>query len=415
MNRFDGDQLIAVVGMSCRLPGAENLGLFWDLLRDGVEGVAAVPDGRHYPAIDGLPRRGGYLRAVDRFDARLFAISPREARDMDPQQRLILELGWEALEDARISLDSLRGHDMGVFVGVTSDDYAVLQHRSGRSVGHHWLTGANRSIIANRLSHLLGLSGPSISVDTGQSSGLVAVHLACASIRAGECESALVGGVQLNLAAESTQAIVELGALSPDGRCFVFDARANGMVRGEGGGVVVLKPLSQALVDGDHVYCVIRGSAVNNDATADGLTTPGTQAQENVLTAACRRAGVTPAAVQYVELHGTGTRVGDPIEAAALGAVYGDRPTETPLWIGSVKTNVGHLEAAAGIVGLIKTALAVDRRVLPPSLNFERPNPQIRFQDWQLRVVQETMPWPAAHRTSSPACRRSGWAAPTHT
>ncbi|MEU4254249.1 SDR family NAD(P)-dependent oxidoreductase, partial [Amycolatopsis sp. NPDC026612] len=382
---------VAVVGMACRLPGAADPAAYWDLLRDGVSTIGPAPAGRP----DAGP--AGYLPDADRFDAALFGISPREAREMDPQQRLVLELAWAAFEDARIAPDSLRGGETGVFVGVTADDYALLARRSGARIGHHTMTGVNRAILANRVSYVLGLSGPSMAVDTGQSSSLVAVHLACAALRSGEADLALAGGVQLNLAEESTAALAELGALSPDRTCFTFDERANGIVRGEGGGVLVLKTLSRAREDGDRVYCVLEGSAVNNDGPSPGLTVPSADAQERVLRSACRRAAVDPADVQYVELHGTGTAVGDPVEAAALGAVYGPGRAE-PLLVGSAKTNVGHLEAAAGIAGLLKAILALTHRSVPPSLNFRRPNPGIRFDEWRLRVAAEPQPWPAGER-----------------
>ncbi|MGW3571246.1 beta-ketoacyl [acyl carrier protein] synthase domain-containing protein, partial [Streptomyces sp. NPDC000941] len=333
-----------MVGLSCRLPSAPDPARFWELLRDGVSAVSEPPPGRrghvhqenahlenaHHENGGGGPGHGGFLADVDRFDAEFFGISPREARAMDPQQRLMLELGWEVLEDAGMPPDAVRGSDTGVFVGVTADDYGALDRRRGvADIGHHTLTGLNRSIIANRVSYFLGLRGPSLVVDTGQSSSLVAVHLACESLRRGESRTALAGGVQLNLTPESTEAAARFGGLSPDGRCFTFDERANGYVRGEGGGLVLLKPLADAVADGDEIYCVIEGGAVNNDGAGDALTTPDQRAQQAVLRAACRRAGADPTAVRYVELHGTGTRVGDPVEAAALGAVYGaDRPAD---------------------------------------------------------------------------------------
>ncbi|MFD8387184.1 type I polyketide synthase, partial [Streptomyces sp. NPDC059679] len=410
-----------MVGLSCRLPSAPDPARFWELLRDGVSAVSEPPPGRHGHAHqentnqeddhhehgDGGPGHGGpdhrghgcFLADVDRFDAEFFGISPREARAMDPQQRLMLELGWEVLEDAGMPPDAVRGSDTGVFVGVTADDYGTMDRRRGvADIGHHTLTGLNRSIIANRVSYFLGLRGPSLVVDTGQSSSLVAVHLACESLRRGESRTALAGGVQLNLTPESTEAAARFGGLSPDGRCFTFDERANGYVRGEGGGLVLLKPLADAVADGDEIYCVIEGGAVNNDGAGDALTTPDQRAQQAVLRAACRRAGADPTAVRYVELHGTGTRVGDPVEAAALGAVYGaDRPADEPLLVGSAKTNVGHLEGAAGIVGLLKVALSLRHGTLPASLNFERPNPRIRFDEWRLDVVTAARPWPAHH------------------
>ncbi|MGA6156105.1 type I polyketide synthase [Stenotrophomonas sp. NPDC087984] len=393
------DAAIAVVGVSCRLPSAQDPARLWQLLTGGQSAVAQVPPGRwsdDAAADSGETGWGAFLDEVDRFDPEFFGISPREARAMDPQQRLALELGWEVLEDAGVLPAQVRGHDTGVFIGVTADDYGVLDRRRGpAAIAHHTLTGLNRSVIANRVSYFLGLRGPSLVVDTGQSSSLVAVHLACESLRRGESATALAGGVQLNLVRDSALAAARLGALSPDGRCFTFDERANGYVRGEGAGMVLLKPLASALADGDEIYCVIEGSAVGNDGPGAALTTPDPEGQGAVLAAACRRAGVDPAAVQYVELHGTGTRVGDPVEAAALGAVYGaDRAADSPLLVGSAKTNVGHLEGAAGIVGLLKVVLSLRNGELPASLNFEHPNPRIRFDEWHLDVVSATRPWP---------------------
>ncbi|ONK14197.1 type I polyketide synthase [Streptomyces sp. MP131-18] len=393
-----GKDAIAVVGVSCRLPSADDPAGFWRLLTGGRSAVSQVPPGRwdEGAAVSDETVLGAFLDHVDRFDAEFFGISPREARAMDPQQRLALELGWEVLEDAGVLPDAVRGSDTGVFVGVTADDYGALDRRRGpAAIGHHTLTGLNRSVIANRMSYSLGLRGPSLVVDTGQSSSLVAVHLACESLRRGESATALAGGVHLNLLPDSAEAVARLGALSPDGRCFTFDERANGYVRGEGAGMVLLKPLARALADGDDVHCVIEGSAVNNDGPGEGLTIPDARGQQAVLRAACRRAGVDPAAVQYVELHGTGTRVGDPVEAAALGAVYGaGRSSDSPLLVGSAKTNVGHLEGAAGIVGLVKVALSLRNGALPPSLGFERPNPLIRFDEWRVDVVTSARPWP---------------------
>ncbi|MCP3800854.1 SDR family NAD(P)-dependent oxidoreductase [Allokutzneria sp. A3M-2-11 16] len=374
---------IAIVGIACRLPEAGDPVAFWELLRSGTDAISQTSAGR-----------AGRLAEVDGFDPAFFGISPREAAAMDPQQRLALELSWEALEDAGLPADSLAGQRAGVFVGAIGDDYATLLHRAGAGVGQHTLTGLNRGMIANRVSYLLGLRGPSMVVDSGQSSSLVAVHMACESIRNGDADIALAGGVTLNLAPESTLGAAAFGALSPDGRCYTFDARANGYVRGEGGGVVVLKPLHKALADGDPIYCVVAGGAVNNDGGGDTLTTPDRAGQEDLLRAAYRRAGIDPATVKYVELHGTGTRVGDPVEAGALGAVLGAaRPSDAPLLVGSAKTNVGHLEGAAGITGLIKAALAVRNRELPPSLNFETPNPDIDMDALNLRVQTELGQW----------------------
>ncbi|MFF1613932.1 beta-ketoacyl synthase N-terminal-like domain-containing protein, partial [Amycolatopsis sp. NPDC058278] len=388
---------IAVIGLACRLPKAHDPEQFWRLLRDGVDAITEAPEGRW--AGESLPHRfGGFLDGIEDFDAGFFGISPREATAMDPQQRLMLELGWEALEDARIVPADLRGSSTGVFVGAIWDDYATLSYTGGpETITQHTVTGATRGIIANRLSYTFGLRGPSLATDAAQASSLVAVHLACESLHRGESTLALAGGVNLALLAESTLGVVRFGGLSPDGRCYTFDARANGYVRGEGGGLVVLKPLDAALADGDRIHCVIRGGAVNNDGATDGLTVPSRDAQEALLRRAYARAGVTPADVSYVELHGTGTRVGDPIEAAALGAVFAAGRT-TPLQVGSAKTNVGHLEGAAGIVGLLKVALSLTHRELPPSLNFATPNPDIPLGELNLEVRRRHGAWPATDR-----------------
>ncbi|MGK3959667.1 SDR family NAD(P)-dependent oxidoreductase [Sorangium sp. So ce118] len=403
---------IAIVGLACRFPQAADREAFWRLLRDGVDAIGEVPRERwsidaYYSAEPDAPgkmrtRWGGFLEQVDQFDPQFFGISPKEALHMDPQQRLMLELAWEALEDAGLSADRLQGSATGVFCGVVWTDHATLLQRGGlENIGQHTVTGFHHSIVANRISYTLGLEGPSVSLDTACSSSLVAVHLACESLRTGESTLALAGGVNLNLVPESTLGVSKFGALSPDGRCFTFDARANGYVRGEGAGLVALKPLSRALADGDRIYCVIRGSAVNNDGASNGLTAPSPKAQEAVLRAAYERAAVDPADVQYVEAHGTGTQLGDPIEARALGAVLGagaGRPPERPLRIGSSKTNIGHLEAAAGVAALIKAALCIQRRALPPSVHFETPNPHIPFGALRLEVQRELGAWPEPER-----------------
>ncbi|MDN0195762.1 type I polyketide synthase [Streptomyces sp. S.PNR 29] len=385
-------QPIAVVGMACRLPGAAGPAEFRAILRDGTEAVGAAAPDRPY-----APRRGGFLDSVDRFDAGFFGISPREAAVMDPQQRLMLELCWEALENAGIVPARLDGGDAGVFVGAIADDYAALSRAAGAdATTPETTTGLNRGMIANRVSYTLGLHGPSFTVDSGQSSSLVAVHLAAESLRRGECSLALAGGVNLILAEDSTAAVERFGALSPDGRCYTFDARANGYVRGEGGGVVVLKPLAEAIADGDDILCVLAGSAVNNDGGGEGLTVPDREGQEAVLTAAYEQAGISPDAVGYVELHGTGTPAGDPVEAAAVGAVLGaGRDAERPLLVGSVKTNIGHLEGAAGIAGLLKAVLAVRHREIPASLNFDTPSPRIPLTELGLSVNTALRPWPS--------------------
>ncbi|MGA7704661.1 MAG: type I polyketide synthase, partial [Solirubrobacteraceae bacterium] len=391
---------VALVGMSCRAPMASDPAALWELLLASSSAIRETPEDR-WPLAGGAAelaegaRYGGFLDQVDRFDCDFFGISPIEAASMDPQQRLMLELCWEALEDAVIRPDELEGSQTGVFVGSISSDYAdLLRERGTKAPTHHTLTGLHRSLIANRVSYTLGLRGPSMTVDTGQSSSLVAVHLACESLRHGESQVALACGVHLNISAASALSASSFGALSPDGRCFTFDARANGYVRGEGGGVVVLKPLSDALAAGDSIYGVIRGSAVNNDGGGDGLTAPSKPAQEEVLRRAYRKSAVKRGEVQYVELHGSATKLGDRVEASALGAVLGAaRSRESELIVGSVKTNIGHLEGAAGILGLIKTALCIKHREIPASLNFQAPPPEIPLDALGLRVQRERGAW----------------------
>ncbi len=385
------DEPIAVVGLGCRLPGAEGPESFWELLATGTDAVTTPPLGRG----TGSRVRGGFLPDVAGFDAEFFGIAPREATAMDPQQRLLLEVAWEALEHAGVAPASLRGSATGVFVGVSSYDYALRTSTDAAGVGAWTPTGVATSITANRLSYLLDLRGPSLAIDTACSSSLVAVHQACRSLRWGECDAALAAGVNLLLHPATTTAFGEAGALAPDGRCKAFPADADGIVRGEGAGVVVLKRLSDARRDGDAVLAVIRGSAVNSDGRSNGLTAPNPAAQAALLRTAYADAGLDPAEVDYVEAHGTGTLLGDPIEASALGTVLGTgRPVERPLLIGSVKTNLGHLEAASGIVGLVKVALAMHHGQLPASLHFDRPNPYIPFDEARLRVVDEPTPWP---------------------
>ncbi|HEV2149633.1 MAG TPA: beta-ketoacyl synthase N-terminal-like domain-containing protein, partial [Longimicrobiaceae bacterium] len=397
---------IAIVGIGCRFPGADGPEELWRVLRDGIDAVSEVPAGRWdvealYDPDPKAPgkmstRWGGFLRSVDGFDAAFFGIAPREAARMDPQQRILLEVAWEALEDAGQDPERLAGSATGVFVGISGSDYGQLQFGDPALGDAYAGTGGALSIAANRLSYALDLRGPSLAVDTACSSSLVALHLACRSLWSGECAQALAGGVNLLLSPGVTVTFSKAGFMAPDGRCRAFDARASGYVRAEGAGVVVLKPLSRALADGDPVYAVVRGTAVNQDGRSNGLTAPSRQAQEAVLRDAYRRAGVRPGEVQYVEAHGTGTPLGDPIEAAALGAVLGEgRPSGHPCLLGSVKTNLGHLEAAAGIAGVVKVALAMRERTLPASLHFESPNPEIPFDRLPLRVRTETGAWPA--------------------
>ncbi|MEU7146364.1 beta-ketoacyl synthase N-terminal-like domain-containing protein, partial [Nocardia sp. NPDC046473] len=384
-------EAIAVTGMSCRFPGAKHVADFWNLLLDGTSGIGAPSVDR---AVRGemVDRRAGYLRHIDQFDAAFFGISPREASAIDPRQRLALELSWEALEHAGIVPGSLAGTRMGIFLGVSGDDYLPAVDSDGDNA--YLAVGTNRAVIANRVSHLLDLNGPSLLVDTAQSSSLVAVHLACQSIARGESSAALVGGITLNLSGDRVRMLASMGVISPDGECFAFDARANGFVPGEGGGIVVLKPLSLAELDGDTIYAVIRGSAVSQDGATFGLSAPNAAAQAAAIRAAHAGAGVEPGAISYVELHGTGTRVGDTTEASALATVFADDPARSaPLLVGSVKTNIGHLDAAAGVAGLIKTVLSLAHGTVPPSRNYAEPNPDIDRS--YLEVVQEPVELPA--------------------
>ncbi|QBS39349.1 type I polyketide synthase [Nocardia sp. CS682] len=399
---IDGD--IAVVGIACRFPGAASPDALWSLLTSGTAVETPVPDGRWAPdALAGVSeaeadiiRRGAFLDDVAGFDADFFRVSPAEAAMMDPQQRLMLELSWEALEDAGIPDRSVAGTRAGVFVGVAGDDYTTLvRGRGADTITPYTFTGSQRSIVANRVSYFLQAKGPSLIVDAGQASSLVAVHLAAASLRRDECSIAIAGGVNLRLTPHHAIAAHRIGALSPDGRCHVFDARANGFAQGEGGGAVVLKPLAAALADGDDIYCVIRGSAVTNDGGGDHLSTPTVEGQAAAIRAAYRLAEIDPATVGNLELHGTGTAAGDPVEAAALGAVIGAaREAGDPLRVGSIKSNIGHLEAAAGIAGFIKAALCVRAGTLVPTADFRTPNPAIPLDALNLRVQTATEPMP---------------------
>ncbi|MFE7283043.1 acyltransferase domain-containing protein [Streptomyces noursei] len=385
---------IAIVGIGCRFPGGPDPSAFWQLLAEGRDAVGPVPAARRELLRDTV-RWGGFIDDVDRFDPLFFGISPREAVQMDPQQRLVLELAWEALEDAGVPPLSLVGSDTGVFMASCWGDYAALAHYRGpdSQITPHTATGMHDGIIANRVSYILGLQGPSMAIDAACAGSLVSVHVGCQSIWMGESELVLAGGVNLSFVSDYYTAMDQMGALAPDGRCKSFDARANGYVRGEGAGVVVLAPLSVALERELPVYCVIKGSSSNNDGLSNGMTAPNPQAQELMLRTAYRRAGMAPSQVDYIECHGSATPLGDPIEANAIGAVLGgDR--QAALRLGSVKSNVGHLEAAAGIVGLVKLALSIRNGVLPPSLHYTNPNPQILFDEYGLAVQDRLTEWP---------------------
>ena len=399
---------IAIIGMGCRFPGAlNNVEDFWQFLLDGRDAVVEIPPdrwniSRFYDPEPGLPgksmaKHGGFIEGIDLFDPQFFGLSPREAPYIDPQQRLLLETAWEAIEDAGLVLDHERGTDIGVFAGISHTDYQGIQggstDRSG--ISPHSATGHAHSIAANRISYCLNLTGPSIAMDTACSSALTAVHVACEHLRAGRCATALAGGVTVMITPDGFIGFSQASMLSPDGRCRAFDAAANGFVRGEGAGMVLLKPLSRALADGDRVYAVIRGTAANQDGHTNGIMLPGEKAQTRLVREACVDAGIDPADVGYVEAHGTGTAVGDPIEAHALSRALCDgRPADQPLVIGSVKTNLGHLETAAGVAGIIKAALIVSRGQIPPSIHFETPSPHIDFDARKLRVPTQVEPFP---------------------
>ncbi len=398
---------IAIVGMGCRLPGGANdPERFWSLLCSRTDTVTEIPRERwdmddFYdpdPSAAGkiYTRHAALLDEVDRFDAGFFGVSPREARGLDPQQRLLLEVSWEALENAGYAPKHLSEGRTGVFIGIGQNDYAQRQLNAGdpAAIDTYDGTGNGFCFASGRLSYVLGLSGPNLAVDTACSSSLVCVHLACQSLRLGESDFALAGGVQLILSPEVTVFLCRARALSPDGRSKVFDASADGYGRGEGCGVVALKRLSDAIADGDRILALIRGSAVNHGGASGGLTVPSASAQQAVIRSALENAKVEPAQVQWIETHGTGTELGDPIEVRALEAVYGEeRARENPLWLSAVKANIGHLESAAGVAGLIKVVLALKHWEIPPQIHFERPNPNISWENAPVAVSREKIDW----------------------
>ncbi len=394
---------IAVIGLGCRFPGEANTPTqLWQLLQQGIDTVAEPPRKRwdligvEHP--DDLPQLlGGFISNVDQFDAQFFGVSPREANSLDPQQRLLLEICWEALERAAIAPDSLFGTATGVFMGITASDYQYLFSQmleSNTEDGVYLITGNSLSAVAGRISYTLGLTGPAVVTDTSCSSSLVTVHQACQSLRQGECDLALAGGVSLMLRIDSLAKHFAGQVFSPDGRCKTFDTAANSFGRGEGCGVVVLKRLSDALADGDNILATIEGSMLNQDGRTNGMTAPNGLAQQQVIQQALKTSGIDPDHVGYIEAHGTGTSIGDPIEIEALTAVF--RKRTKPLLVGSIKTNMGHLEGAAGIAGLIKAILAISHAEIPPNLHFNHPNSYIDWQASPLQVCTELTPWPQA-------------------
>jgi acyl transferase domain-containing protein/acyl carrier protein len=406
---------IAVIGVGCRFPGASGPDAFWDMLKNGREGIREVPPERwpidaYFDPDPDAPgkmstRMGGFLEGIDKFDPAFFGIAPREAVAMDPQQRLLLEVGWEALENAGLAPTSLMGSRTGVYVGICNADYhQLLLGRGLSSIDAYQASGNAQSVASGRLSYFMGLQGPCMTIDTSCSASLVAIHSACQSLRLGESSLALAGGVNLICAPETSIALSKTHMLAADGRCKTFDAAADGFSRGEGCGMVVLKRLSDAKRDGDRILAVVRGSAVNQDGKSSGLTAPNGPAQESVIRDALASARLRGSDIDYVEAHGTGTSLGDPIEIRALGRVLGEgRDLNTPLLIGSVKTNIGHLESAAGVAGFIKVVLSLQHEAIPRHLNFKNPNPFIEWANLPVAVVDRTKPW-----SSSARRRRAG-------
>ena len=407
---------IAVVGIACRFPGANDLSAFWRLLEAGenavTEGVPGSGVGRigelfQDPGVQNdACRFAGFIDDIDQFDASFFRISPVEAQLLDPQQRLMLEMSWKALEDAGIDPDQLRGSRTGVYAGISNNDYRGLiltdSATAEAAESLYSVSGTSYNTAIGRVAFAMGLQGPAISVDTACSSSLTAVHQAVSGLQRGEADMALAGGVHAILSSRLFEMRGNAGMLAPDGRCKTFDAAANGYVRGEGCGIMVLKRLSEAEADGDRIWGVIRGTALNQDGASTGLTVPNGEAQERVIEEALGRAGVEPSQVDYVEAHGTGTPVGDPIELGAVAAAYcQERDSDQPLLIGSVKTNVGHLEPAAGMAGLVKVMLAMKQGLIPKHLHFENPTPEIDWEQLPLQVTSEPTPWPhsADHRS----------------
>jgi acyl transferase domain-containing protein/NADPH:quinone reductase-like Zn-dependent oxidoreductase/surfactin synthase thioesterase subunit/NAD(P)-dependent dehydrogenase (short-subunit alcohol dehydrogenase family)/ubiquinone/menaquinone biosynthesis C-methylase UbiE len=404
-----------IVGMSCRLPKADNMEEFWSNLKEGVDCISRVPDDRwnadaFYDVDQDKPGKmptdqGGFINNVEQFDALFFSISGREAEVMDPQQRIMLEVTYEALEDAGITMDHIKGTHTGVFMGSCFSDYHKIQCTDIEKIRPYVQTGSAQSVLANRISYVFDLKGPSFSVDTACSSSLVALHLADQSLKSGDCTAAIVGGCSVNLLPEMFVAFAKLHMLSPDGRCKSFDADGNGYVRSEGVVALVLKSMSQAIKDNDPIYAVLRGTGINQDGHTPGLTFPGQQAQEELLSQVYTKAGLSASDIHYIEAHGTGTRVGDPVEVKAIGNILGKTRQEQddPLYIGSVKSNLGHTEGASGLVGILKVVLAIEHDQLPANLHFKTPNPDIPFEDLRLSVVSQPRPWLAG-----PKLRRAG-------
>ena len=428
--RENGDALpagepIAIVGMACRFPGSPDLASFWRLLQtggnavtEGIPGSGVGRVGELYPSGEvqnPACRFGAFIEDIDQFDAEFFRISPIEAQLLDPQQRLMLETSWQALEDTGIDPERLKGSRTGVYIGISNMDYRLINLDSTQTAeaaaSLYTVSGTSLNTAAGRVAFALGFEGPAMAVDTACSSSLVAIHQATSSLQRGEADMILAGGVQAILNGRLTELRANARMLSPDGQCKAFDASANGFVRGEGCGIVVLKRLSDAIADGDRIWGLIRGSAINQDGTSAGFTVPSERAQAEVISQALRKAGVAPSEVDYLEAHGTGTEVGDPIELNAAAEIYGTgRELNRPLLVGSVKTNIGHLEPAAGVAGLIKTVLAMRRGVIPKHLHFQNPNPDLDWDQLPMRVTSTMTDWPT-HNARLPLAGVSafGW------
>ena len=416
---------IAIVGMACRFPGAPDLESFWSLLESGgnavTEGVPGSGVGRigelypesanQYPAC----RYAALIDDIDLFDAEFFRISPVEAQLLDPQQRILLETSWTALEDALVDPAQIPGSRTGVFIGISNNDYRVISLNADQptepAASLYTVSGTSFNTAAGRVAYALGLEGPAMAVDTACSSSLFALHQAIASLERDESDLALVGGTQAIFLGRLTELRAKAGMLSPDGQCKAFDASANGFVRGEGCGIVVLKRLKDAEADGDRIWGVVLGSAVNQDGTSAGLTVPSETAQARVIEDALLRSGIEPHDVDYLEAHGTGTEVGDPIELNAAAQVYGrGRHPDSPLLVGSVKTNVGHLEPTAGVAGLMKAILSMQRGIIPKHLHFNDPNPRLDWERLPVKITTENTQWPlVSHRPPRAAVSSYGW------
>lgn len=400
---------IAIIGMSCRFPSANSIDEYWELLKNGIDAISDIPSTRwnvedyfdKNPDISGkmYTRKGGFIENMNQFDAKFYGIAPKEANQIDPQQRLLLDISWEALENAFIVPSSIKNSDTGVFIGLSSDDYGHLSIDSHNtsSINAYSSLGTARSIAAGRLAYFFGLQGPVMQLDTACSSSLLSIHLACQSLRNKECNMALAGGVNLLLSPNPFIAFSKLKALAKDGKCKVFDAKADGYVRGEGCAIIVLKRLSDAIMAKDNILAVIKQTTANHDGASNGLTAPNGTAQEVLLKKTLEKANIKPQQVQYVEAHGTGTSLGDPIEVFALGKIYG-KQRNIPLYVGSVKSNIGHLEASAGIASLIKVVLSIIHKQIPPSLHFNVPNPLIPWEKLNIEVANKLFPWPAVDK-----------------